>query len=103
MHRERDSRDIFIARGRSSIPTTAPTPPRTRKDTTPSQTHTPSHKIPEIPRAEIQSTESPTSSTKAVLGEKNFESPTTGIAFFTSIGDHILVEELGIPGEEEEV
>ena len=35
--------------------------------------------------------------------EKNFESPTAGITFFTCIGEHILVEELGILGEEEEV
>jgi len=31
MHRERDSKGRFIARGRSSIPTTPPTPPRFRK------------------------------------------------------------------------
>ena len=60
MHRERDSRGRFIARGRSSIPTTPPTPPRTL----------------EIPGSEIQSKESPTSSTKLVLGEKNFKNPT---------------------------
>ena len=48
MHRERDSRSRFIARGRSSIFTTPPTPPRVRKDTTPSQTHTPSLRIPRI-------------------------------------------------------
>jgi len=53
VHRERDSRGRFIARGRSSIPTTPPTPPRTRKDTTPSQTHTPSHRTPGIPGVEI--------------------------------------------------
>jgi len=50
----------FIARGNGSIPTTPPTPPRTRKDTPPSQTHAPSHRTPEIPEAEIQSKESPT-------------------------------------------
>lgn len=53
MHRERDSRGRFMARCRSSIPTTPATPPRTRRDTPPSQAHTPSHKTPEIPRAEI--------------------------------------------------
>ena len=92
MHRERDSRGRFIARGRSSIPKTPPTPPRVRKDTPPSQTHTPNHRIPEIPRAETQSEESPTSSTKTILGEKNFESTTIGIAFFTSTGEPIVVE-----------
>ena len=103
MHRERDLRGRFIARGRSSIPTTPPTPTRTRKDTPPSQTHTPSHITPEIPGVEIQSKESPTSSTKLVLEEENLGSPTAGVAFFTSTREWILVEELGIPGEEEEV
>jgi len=103
MHRERDSRGRFIARGRSSIPTTPPTPLRTRKHTPPSQTHTPSHRTPRILGVEIQSKESPISSTNSVLGEKNFESPTTVIAFFTPTREHIVVEELGIPGEEEEV
>jgi len=93
MHRERDSRGRFIARGRSSIPTIPPTPPRTRNDTPPSQTHTPSHRTPGIPRAEIQSIESPISTTKAVLGEKIFKSPTIGRAFFTSTEEHIVVEE----------
>jgi len=103
MHRERDSRGRFIARGRSLILTRPPTPPRARKDTFPSQTDTPSHRTPRIPGTKIQSKESPTSSTKTVLGEKNCESPTTGIAFFTSIGETIVVEELGIPSGEEEV
>lgn len=53
MHRERDSRGRSIARGRSSIATTPPTPPRTRRDTTPSQAHTPSHRTLEILRLEI--------------------------------------------------
>ena len=100
MHRERDSRGIFIARGKISIPTTPPTPPRTRRETPPSQAHTPSHRTPKILRSEIQSKESPTSSTKSTLGEKFFESPIVGIAFFTSTGEHIVIEELGIPGEE---
>jgi len=69
MHRERDYRCKFIARGRSSIPTTPPTPPRVRKGTPPSQTHTPSHRIHGIQGAETQSENSPTSSTKRVLGE----------------------------------
>ena len=103
MHRERDSRGRFIARGRSSIPTTPPNPPRIRRDTPPSQAHTPSHRTPEVLRSEIQSKGSPTSSTKAVLEEENLGSPTEGVAFFTSTGEHILVEELRIPSEEEEV
>ena len=69
MHRERDSRGRFIARGRSLIPTTPPTPPRVRKDTPPSDTHTTSHRIPGIQGEETQSEESPTSSTKIVLRE----------------------------------
>ena len=87
MHREIDSRGRFITRGISSIPTTPPTPPRARKGTPPSQTHTPSHRTPGILGVEIQSK----------------ESPTTGIAFFTSIEEPIVVKELGILGEEEEV
>lgn len=51
MHNERDFRGRFIARGRSSIPTKPPTPPRTRKDTPPSQTHTTSHRTPDTPGA----------------------------------------------------
>ena len=92
MHRERDSRGRFIARGRSSIPTTPPTPPRTRRDTPPSQSHTPNHRTPEIIRSEIQLKESPASSPEAVPEEKNLGSPTAGVAFFTSRGEHILVE-----------
>ena len=103
MHRERDSRGRFIARGRSSIPTTPPTPPRTRRDTPPYQAHTLSHRTHKILRSEISSKEYPTSSTEVVLQEKNLGSPTAGVAFFTSTREHILVEELGIPGEEEEV
>ena len=64
MHRERDSRGRFIARGRSSIPTTPPTPPIVRKDTPPSQTHTPSLRIPRIQGAVTESEDSPTLSTK---------------------------------------
>ena len=103
MLRERDSRGIFIARGRSSIPTTPPTPPRLRRDTPPSQAHNPSHITPEVLRSEIQSRRSPTSSVEAVLEEENLGSPTEGVAFFTSTGEHILVEELRIPSDEEEV
>ena len=103
MHRERDSRGRFIARGSSSIPTTPPTPPRLRRDAPPSQAHTPSHRHPGVLRSEIQSRGSPTSSTEALLEEENIGSPTEGVAFFSSIGEHILVEELRIPSEEEEV
>jgi len=76
MHRERDSRGGFIVRGRSSIPTTPPTPPRLRSDTPPSQAHTPSYRTPEVLRLEIQSRGSPTSSIEAVLEEENLGSPT---------------------------
>ena len=103
MHKERDSRGRFIARGRSSIPTTSPTPPRIRRDTPPSQAHIPSHRPPEVLRLEIQLRGSHTSSTEAVLEEENIGSPTEGVAFFTSKGEHIVVEELIIPSEEEEV
>ncbi len=76
------------------ISTTPPTPPRVRKDTPPSQTHTPSYRIPGIQGAETQLEDSPTSSTKIDLGEKTF---------FASIAEPIVVEEVGIPSEEEEV
>jgi len=79
MCRERDSKGRFIARGRSSIPTTPPTPPRLRRDTPPSQTHIPhftSHRLPKVLRSEIQLRGSPTSSTEAVLEEENIRSPT---------------------------
>jgi len=99
MHRERESRGRFIARGKCSIPTTPPTTPITRRDTPPPQAHTPSHRTPEIPWAEIQTKESPTSCTKEILAEKNFGSPIGGVPFFSSTGEHILVEELVIPGE----
>jgi len=91
IHRERDSMGRFIARGRRSIFTTPTTPPRVRQDTPPSQTHTPSLRIPGIQEA-TQLEDSPTSSTKPNLGEE---------PFFTSIGEPIVVEEVGIPREEE--
>jgi len=103
MCRERDSRGRFIAIGRSSIPTTPPTPPRLRRDTPPSQTHIHSHRDPEVLRLEIQSRGSPTSSTEVVLADENLRSPTEGVAFFTSTRGNILVEELSIPSGEEEV
>ena len=105
MHRERDSRGRFIVRGGSLIPTTPLTPPRSRSATPPSQTHIPyftRHRLPEALRLEIQSRGSPTSSTKAVLEEEDPRSPTEGVTFFTSTGEHILAEELEIPSEEEE-
>ena len=106
MRRERDSRGRFIARGRSSIPITPHTPPRLRRDTPPSETHIPhftSHRLPEVLRSEIQLRGSPTSSTEAVLEEENLGSPTKRVTFFTSIGEHILGEELEIPSGEGEV
>lgn len=84
MHRERDSRGRFIEGGRISTPTTPPTPLGTRRNIPPSQTHTPRHRTPEIQGSKIQSRESPTSSTKSVLEEKNFEPPIAGIVFFNS-------------------
>jgi len=103
MRRERDSRGRFIARGRSSIPTTPFTSPRLRRDTPPYQIHIPSHRPPEVLRSEIQSRGYPTSSTEVVLEEENLGSPTEGVAFFTSTGEHILAKELEIPSGEGEV
>ena len=103
MRRERDSRGRFIARGKSSIPTTPPTPPRLRRYTPPSQAYIPRHGPLEVLWSEIQSRGSPTSSTEAILEEENLGSPTEGVAFFTSIGEHILVEELIITSGEEEL
>ena len=107
MCRERDSRGRFIARGRSLIPTSPLTPPRLRSDTPPSQTHIPyftSHRLLEVLRSKIQLGGSPTSSTEAVLEDEDPISPTKGVTFFTSTGQHILAEELEIPsgGEEED-
>ena len=93
MHKDRDSRGRFIARGRSYISTTPPTPPRVRKDTPPSQTHTPNLRIPRIQGAPTQLEDSPTSFTKTDLGEKTSS---------TSTGEPIVVEEVGIPTKEEE-
>lgn len=92
MHRERDFRGVFIARGKSSIPITPPNPPRLRRDTLPSQTHIPSHRPPKFLRLEIQSRGCPNSYTKAVLEEENLGSPIEGVAFFTSTWEHVLVE-----------
>lgn len=103
MRRKRDSRGRFIARGGISIPTTPPTPPRLRRDTPPSQTHIHSHRPLEVLRLEIQSIGSSTSSNKLVPEEENIGCPIEGVAFFTSTGEHILVEELRIPSGEEEV
>ena len=65
MHMERDSRDIFVSRGKILIPTSSLTPPWPRSTTSPTQTHIPSfagkHKLPEVLRSEIQPRDSPTS------------------------------------------
>jgi len=79
MHRARDSRGRFLARGKSSIFTT-PTTSRIRQDTPPSQTHTPSLRIPGIQGATTRLEDSSILSTKSDLGEE---------PFFTSIGEHI--------------
>ena len=95
MHRERDSRSRFIARGKSLIPKTPLTPPRPQSDTPPSQTHIPyftRHRLPEVLRSKIQLRGSPTSSTEAVLEDEDPISPTKGVTFFTSTGQHILAE-----------
>lgn len=73
----------------SKLPTS-----RHRQDTPPSQTHTPSLKIPGIQGAATELEDSPALSTKSDLGEE---------PFFTSIGEHIAVKEVESPREEEEV
>ena len=78
MHRQRDFRGRFIARGKSLIPTTPLTPPRPRSVTPPSQTHIPyftRHRHPEFLRSKIQPGESQTSSIEAVLEEEDPRSP----------------------------
>ena len=105
MRRERDFRGRFIARARSVIPATPLTPPRPRSATPPSQTHIPffttRHRLPEVLRSEIHPGYSPNSSTGAILEEEDPRSPTEGVTFFTSTGEHILAQELEIPSEEE--
>ena len=93
MHRARDSRGRFIARAKSSIFTT-PSTPRYRKDTPPlSPTHTPSLRIPGIQEAVVELGDSPTLSTKSELGKD---------PFFTSTGEHIVIQEVESPEEEKE-
>jgi len=93
MHRKRDSRGRFIARRKSSI-FTIPTTSRNRQDTPPSQTHTPSLRIPRIQGVAAKLEDSPTSSTKTDLGEE---------LLFTSIGQPIAIEEVELPRKEDEV
>ena len=88
MHRARDSRGRFIARAKSSIFTT-PSSSRHRQD---SPTSTPSLKVPGIQGvAELE--DSPTPSTKSHLKED---------PFFTSTGEHIVIQEVESPEEEKE-
>lgn len=65
MHKARDSRGRFIAREKSSIFTT-PATSRHRQDTPPSQTHTPSLRIPGIQGAAVELGYSPTLSTNLI-------------------------------------
>ena len=92
MHRARDSRGRFLARAKSSIFTT-PTTSRSRQETPPSlPTHTPSLRIPGIQEAVVELGDSPTPSTKSKLRKD---------PLFTSIGKHIVIEEVESPEEEE--
>ena len=92
MHRARDSRGRFLARAKSSIFTT-PTTSRNKQETPLSlPTHTPSLRIPEIQEAVVELGDSPTPSTESELKID---------PFFTSIGKHIVIEEVQSPEEEE--
>ena len=83
-------RGRFIARAKISIFTTLATS-RHKQDTPPSQTHTPSIRIPRIQGAPIELEDSPTLFTESDLGEE---------PFFTSTGEHIVIKEVESPGEE---
>ena len=91
MHRERDSRGRFVGRGRSLIPTSSLTPPRSHSATRPTKTRSPSiagqYRLPEVLRSEIQRKGSPTSSTNVVI-EVDPTSPTTRIIFLSSTGEN---------------
>jgi len=89
MHRARYSRERFIARAKSLIFTT-PDTLRHRQDTPPSQTHTPSLRIPGIQGAATELEDSPTLSTRSDLGEE---------PFFTSTREHIVIKEVESPEE----
>ena len=102
MHRERDSRGMFVGRGRISIPASSLTPPQPRSATPSTQTRIPSivvqYKLHEVLRSEIQSKGSPTSSTEAMI-EVDPTSPTTGIIFLSSTGERIIAQDLEVPNE----
>ena len=105
MRRDRDFRGRFVWRGRSLISTNPLTSPWFRESTPPTQTRIPfrgRQRLPEIPRSEIHSRTSPTSSTEAII-EESPTSPTIGVIFLSSTGEQILGEELEIPSEEEEL
>jgi len=57
MHRERDFRDRFVSRGRSSVPTSPLIPPRPHSATPFNHTRIPPlagrHRLPEVHRFEI--------------------------------------------------
>ena len=89
MHKARDSRGRFIARAKSSIFTT-PSSLRHIQDSPPS---TPSLKIPGILGVAAELEDSPTPSTKSHLEED---------PFFTSTGEHIVIQEVESPEEEKE-
>lgn len=65
MHGERNSRGMFVGRGRRLIPTSSLTPPRPCSATPPTQTQIPSivgqYRLPKVLRSEIQSKGSPNS------------------------------------------
>ena len=106
MHRESDSRGIFVGRGKILIPTSSLTPPQAHSATPPTQTHIPSfsgkRKLLEVLRSEIQPRDSPNSSNEAVIEEEDPTSPTQGVVFLSSTRERLLGQELEIPSEEEE-
>ena len=85
MHRARDSRGRFLARAKSSIFTT-PSTSRNRQETPPSSpTYTPSPRIPGIQEAVVELGDSSSPSIESKLGKD---------PFFSSIGRHIVIEEV---------
>jgi len=105
MHRERDSRGRFVGKGKILI-TTSLAPLWPRSATPPTQTRIPSivgkHKLPEVLRYEIQPRDSPTSSTKAIIEDKDPISTTTRVIFLSSTREKLLAQELEAPTKEEE-
>jgi len=102
MHIERDSRGIFVSRGRSSIPTSPLISPRPHSATPSNHTHIPSsagrHRLPEVHRFQIQLRYSPTSSIEVVVEEPT--SPTKEVIFLSSIAEQLLGQVLDVPSEE---